>query len=90
MKKASSNKKGMTAAKIIAGVAATVAIGCTVSRCNINGCVYGPPPDDTDDTTVTSNMNEDVYGPPEDFTTESNENEAVYGPPEDFTAESKG
>ena len=43
------NKKGATAAKIVAGIAATLLMGS-----NINGCVYGPP----------LNINGDVYGPP--------------------------
>ncbi|MBP5262643.1 MAG: hypothetical protein J6Z43_11015 [Clostridiales bacterium] len=93
MKKPS--KKGVTAAKIIAGLAATVTLGC-----NVNGCgVYGPPqpPETTDDpqeTVITSeeddtdvtknNMNEDVYGPPEDFEPSDNEMDCVYGPPEDM------
>ncbi len=94
--KKQSNKKGVTAAKIIAGIAATIALGC-----NVNGCVYGPPqppptdePEDTkitteeDDTDITTNnMNEDVYGPPEDFDPSDNEMECVYGPPEAFDKE---
>ena len=97
MKKPSDNGKKITAAKVIAGVAATAAI-CL----NLNGCVYGPevPPSD--------NQNPDVYGPPEsmvqvdetdpadeaedtkitvdesEFSTDDNENPTVYGPPEDF------
>ena len=97
MKKPSENGKKITAAKVIAGVAATAAI-CL----NLNGCVYGPevPPSD--------NQNPDVYGPPEsmvqvdetdpsddveetritvdesEFSVDDNQNPDVYGPPEDF------
>ena len=97
MKKPSDNGKKITAAKVIAGVAATAAI-CL----NLNGCVYGPevPP--------SENQNAEVYGPPEsmmqveetdpsdeaedtkvtieesEFSAEDNQNPDVYGPPEDF------
>lgn len=97
MKKPSDNGKKITAAKVIAGVAATAAI-CL----NLNGCVYGPevPP--------SQNQNAEVYGPPEsmmqveetdpsdeaedtkvtieesEFSAEDNQNPDVYGPPEDF------
>lgn len=84
------NKRGVTAAKIVAGIAATLVVGS-----NLNGCgVYGPP-------SVTDNDNPDVYGPPatesvvetdendQDETLETdNMNEDVYGPPQgDFYAE---
>ncbi len=85
MKKPSKN--GVTAAKVIAGIAATLTLGC-----NVNGCVYGPAP-------ILDNLNGDVYGPPPTSTTEEtqdiekpeityqtddNENEDVYGPPDGF------
>ncbi len=93
------NDKAITAAKIVAGVAAALALGC-----NMTGCVYGPPPTSSDasdatkkQTTTASeteesidpsdNQNEDVYGPPEFFETDKNEVPAVYGPPEDFTSD---
>ena len=72
------NKKGITAAKIVAGIAATLVVGS-----NLNGCgVYGPP-------SPADNDNPDVYGPPPSETTiESSEsdnmNDDVYGPPEAF------
>ncbi|MCR5060163.1 MAG: hypothetical protein K6A80_03910 [Saccharofermentans sp.] len=85
------NKKGATAAKIVAGIAATLLMGS-----NINGCVYGPP----------LNINGDVYGPPptdeteeidgtdsadetgETYGSDVNMNEDVYGPPQgDFYAD---
>ena len=89
MKKPS--KKGMTAAKIVAGVAATLLMGCNINGCfGFNGSVYGPPPSDND--------NPDVYGPPsiesdeetndtketdETYNSDNNMNEDVYGPPAD-------
>lgn len=89
------NKKGVTAAKIVAGIAATLLMGS-----NINGCVYGPP-------SIIDNLNGAVYGPPPTETTEAtdeskdskedtdetfesdvNMNEDVYGPPQgDFYAD---
>ena len=87
--------KGITAAKIVAGVAAALALAA-----NVTGCVYGPPPDESTtkkETTASevketvdpkNNQNEDVYGPPEDFESSENEIPAVYGPPEDFTTSS--
>ncbi|SCW49006.1 hypothetical protein SAMN02910456_01388 [Ruminococcaceae bacterium YRB3002] len=81
MKRPGADKK-MTAAKIIAGVTATLTLGC-----NINGCgVYGPPPTETTNYDPTTNENRTVYGPPgaETYDPTNNENEDVYGPPEDF------
>ena len=93
MKKPSNNK--ITAAKIIAGVIASLTIGA-----NVTGCVYGPPPDEPEETSrITKteeteapaptvdpddNINADVYGPPEDFNVNYNEVPCVYGPPEAF------
>ncbi|MBR3056751.1 MAG: hypothetical protein IKG93_02175 [Clostridiales bacterium] len=88
------NDKAITAAKIVAGVAAALTLGA-----NLTGCVYGPPPDYTskeqttaseskETTDPSKNQNEDVYGPPSDFTTEENELVPVYGPPSDFETES--
>lgn len=90
------NDKAITAAKIVAGVAAALTLAA-----NVTGCVYGPPtrvesessttektkaettaPETTPD--LKNNQNEDVYGPPEVFDTSENEVPAVYGPPEDF------
>ena len=86
MKTPNSNKdKKVTAAKIIAGIATTAVLGM-----NVNGCVYGPPIDPTQNEVPC------VYGPPETFETQdvtppettydasNNQNEDVYGPPEDF------
>ena len=112
------DKRGVTAAKIVAGIAATLTLGANVNGCvygpaGLNQNVYGPPPSsdttlessetsEPSDTTgktertekpepsisetsmVTYNMNEDVYGPPEDFDFSANQNEVVYGPPEDM------
>ena len=87
------NKKGATAAKIVAGIAATLLMGSNINGCvygpplNINGDVYGPPPTDETEETDESyesdvNMNEDVYGPPQgEFSVDENEMECVYGPP---------
>ena len=69
-----SNKKGVTAAKIIAGVAATIALGC-----NINGCVYGPAPIETTDYDPTTNENRTVYGPPAGETSETAETDVTGG-----------
>ncbi len=93
MKKPSNDK--ITAAKIIAGVVASLTIGA-----NITGCVYGPPPEETAESAPETkteetvaveptvdpddNINADVYGPPEDFNVDNNEVPCVYGPPEAF------
>lgn len=93
MKKPSNDK--ITAAKIIAGVVASLTIGA-----NITGCVYGPPAEETASSTPETkteetaapeptvdpddNINADVYGPPEDFDVDNNEVPCVYGPPEAF------
>ena len=97
MKNPSDKHKAVTAAKIVAGLAATAAL-CL----NVNGCVYGPegmyyePPTDTDPeisetTTFDPEENESptVYGPPSDetFDPEDNQNADVYGPPEFFESE---
>ncbi len=67
MKRPASGK--ITAAKIIAGIAATAAIGAAVAGCvdpasNETPGVYGPPPDETTVTTtneaVTEETSEDV------------------------------
>ena len=67
MKSQSRNKKGMTAAAIIAGLSCATAMFAT--RCNYNASVYGPPPEDPTSASysASNNQNEDVYGPPEDF-----------------------
>jgi len=108
------DKRGVTAAKIVAGIAATLTLGANVNGCvygpaGLNQNVYGPPPSDTamestdtsettgntertekpepavsESTMATYNMNEDVYGPPEDFDFSANQNQLVYGPPEDM------
>ncbi len=87
MKKPKDN--GVTAAKIVAGIAATVTLGM-----NVTGCVYGPPID------PTRNEVPAVYGPPETFETQDikvpedtsmdpsdNQNADVYGPPEFFNTD---
>lgn len=88
--------KAKTAAKIVAGLAATAAL-CL----NVNGCVYGPGPEeettghhDPDVTTTTEFNPEDnevpaVYGPPSDetFAPEDNEPATAYGPPSDMVEE---
>ncbi len=87
MKKPSNDK--ITAAKIIAGVVASLTIGA-----NITGCVYGPPPEETAESAPETkteetvaveptvdpddNINADVYGPPEDFNVDNNEVPCVY------------
>lgn len=109
------DKRGITAAKIVAGIAATLTLGANVNGCvygpaGLNENVYGPPPSSettlessaasettgntertekleptvTETTLATYNMNEDVYGPPEDFEPSANQNVVVYGPPEDM------
>lgn len=73
--------------KFITGTA--VALTAISSAAVLSGCfpfgpspnVYGPPPD------PTAEINEPVYGPPEDFTPETEINEDVYGPPEYFESE---
>lgn len=72
MKKPSGRKK--TAAKIIAGVTASVAL-CL----NVNGCVYGPGPErETTDHHDSDSSETTTFDPAE------NELRAVYGPPEDM------
>lgn len=90
------DKKKMTAAKIVAGVAATMVMGA-----NITGCVYGPPPEDPtpfnpssavpteaygsfEDFDPTDNYTVSEYEAPEDPDMTNNMNEDVYGPPSDF------
>ncbi|SEW05368.1 hypothetical protein SAMN05216413_1001 [Ruminococcaceae bacterium KH2T8] len=88
MKKPSDNHKKITAAKIIAGVAATAAL-CL----NVNGCVYGPGavPEETESEQTTA-AQETTEETTEETTTEEttafdpgdNDNPDVYGPPDDF------
>ena len=88
-----SNNQAKTAAKIVAGLAATAAL-CL----NVNGCVYGPSQEEettrhhdpvSNETTVFDPQENEVpavYGPPSDetFDPDDNQNADVYGPPEDF------
>ena len=87
MKKPSDNHKKITAAKIIAGVAATAAL-CL----NVNGCVYGPAgmseetteseptaQETTEETTEETTTEETTFFNPDD-----NDDPDVYGPPDDF------
>lgn len=92
--------KKMTAAKIVAGVAATLVVGA-----NVSGCVYGPPPEDPtfgvpteaygsfydydpgDNNTVSEYEAPYVDEDVEEtssFETENNMNADVYGPPVDI------
>jgi len=79
----SSNKRGATAAAIVAGLACATAL--FTAKCNENATVYGPPPTDDSDYKPTANSNECVYGPPsvESFKPDDNQNGDVYGPPPD-------
>ena len=83
----SGNKRGSTAAAIVAGLACATAL--FTAKCNENVCVYGPPPTDPSESyDPTINSNECVYGPPSTetsvFDPDSNLNNDVYGPPEYF------
>lgn len=95
MKRPSSGK--ITAAKIIAGLAATATIGAAVAGCvdpafNETPGVYGPPPDEPAVTTeeVTEETSEEETSTTTEAVTEEsydpgdNEVPAVYGPPEDM------
>ena len=73
------------AARFTAGVVAAGTL--LLPRCggldpssNVNGNVYGPPPDDWSES---ENINEAVYGPPEWFEGDENVNPPEYGPPDD-------
>lgn len=97
MKKPSGNRK-ITAAKIIAGLAATAALGAGISGCidpadNSNPEVYGPPEDYTavssepvESSEETTEETTKVTTAPSESTFDPHDNEvpAVYGPPEDF------
>lgn len=89
MKKPVNNK--ITAAKIVAGVIASLTIGA-----NITGCVYGPPVEEPSDNTditkteetetaiVTVDPSEEAIVTLEEFDATYNEVPCVYGPPEVF------
>jgi hypothetical protein len=84
MKRPTSGK--ITAAKIIAGLAATATIGAAVAGCvdpasNETPGVYGPPPDEP--AVTTEEVTEEAVTE-ESYETEDNEVPAVYGPPEDM------
>lgn len=67
------NNKTVTAAKIVAGVAATFIVAANVSGCG----VYGPPAEQSDESRETQEPTEVS----EVFETDDNMNGCVYGPP---------
>ena len=71
MKKPSNDK--ITAAKIIAGVVASLTIGA-----NITGCVYGPPPEETAESAPETKTEETVAVEPT-VDPDDNINADVYG-----------
>ena len=71
------NKK-LTAAKIVAGVAATLVVGA-----NVTGCVYGPPPEETTSFNPSWEEPTEAYGSFEDFDPSDNDTVAEYEAPED-------
>lgn len=65
-------KKGLLAGTIFSAAA------------NMNGCVYGPPPESIEPSSEIQTSKFSTPSESETFNPELNENEEVYGPPEWF------